>query len=245
MKLLLISDIHANFPALQAVINHFDITFDLILNGGDTLVYAPFPNQTIDWLRENQVLSILGNTDRHIITLLSGKTFRKPRKPEKRIMYGWTAAELNSHNRAWLLQQPLSRTIKLPAPFSSKGCPFTIGLYHGSPEDPDEFLFSNGPASRFLELAQKSSHRIIVIGHSHSPFHRQTGAVHFINPGSVGRMFDGNPTASCAVCDLSGNKITVQHHRINYPVVKVTTELERLKFPSIYQEMYRTGRKLN
>ena len=105
MRILLISDIHANFVALEAIAKRFrPQSFDLILNGGDTLVYGPFPNQTIDWLRSNRALSILGNTDRHIITLLKGGSFKKPRKAEKRIMYGWTAAELNNDNRRWLLE---------------------------------------------------------------------------------------------------------------------------------------------
>jgi hypothetical protein len=63
-----------------------------IFNCGDTLVYAPFPNETIDWLRRRAVFSIRGNTDDKVIKLLKGKSFRKPSKPEKRIMYTSTAA---------------------------------------------------------------------------------------------------------------------------------------------------------
>lgn len=111
MKILLISDIHANFPALQAIWNHFREPFDLILNGGDTTVYGPFPNQTIDWLRDHEVVSILGNTDRHVLQLLEGRTFKKPRKAEKRVMYGWTAAELSEPNREWLRSQPMSQVL--------------------------------------------------------------------------------------------------------------------------------------
>ena len=56
---------------LEAVAARFPPqNFDLILNGGDSLVYGPFPNQTIDWLRTHGALSILGNTDRHVITLV-------------------------------------------------------------------------------------------------------------------------------------------------------------------------------
>lgn len=245
MKILLISDIHGNFPALQAIADHFSQPFDFILNGGDTTVYAPFPNQTIDWLRANKAVSILGNTDRHVITLLQGKTFRKPGKAEKRIMYGWTAAELSDRNAAWLQEQPESRVIDSKNLFSGNGKKLTIGMFHGSPDDPDEFLFADTPKNRFQELAASSPHTIITIGHSHSPFHKKIAGVHFINPGSVGRMFDGNPSAGCAVIEIGNDGLTVNLYRIEYSVQDVTTELHRLRFPPIYSEMYRQGRKLN
>lgn len=242
MNILLISDIHGNYPALKAVADYFSQPFDLILNGGDTTVYGPFPNETINWLRANQVPSILGNTDRHILTLLDGQTFKKPRKAEKRIMYGWTAAELSIENKTWLQRQPLFNTINLT---HESGNHIDLGMYHGSPEDPDEFLFANTPHCRFKELAIRSSHHIVTIGHSHSPFHRQVDNVHFINPGSVGRMFDGKPTASCAVVTIIKKLIEIKHFRIPYPVQAVVNKLQALRLPPIYQEMYLRGRKLN
>lgn len=245
MRILLISDIHANFPALQAVQDHFSEPFDLILNGGDTTVYGPFPNQTIDWLRERDVLSILGNTDRHILTLLGGSTFTKPGKAEKRIMYGWTAAELSRANQNWLKNLPLSRLVPLNIARRPGQRPFSLAMYHGSPADPDEFLFATTPSCRFRELAADTCHTIVTIGHSHSQFHRIVDNVHFINPGSVGRMFDGKVSGACAVLNLDAETIDVELHRIAYPVEAVVTELARQQLPRIYAEMYRIGRKLN
>jgi len=245
MRILYVSDIHANYPALQAVVNYFHQPFDLVLNGGDTTVYGPFPNETINWLRKNNVLSILGNTDRHILTLLNGKTFRKPKKAEKRIMYGWTVAELSPDNRAWLMKQPLSRTIKLEVAGHKRCRRCSLGMFHGSPEDPDEFLFANTPECRFLELAANCRHRIITVGHSHSPFYKQFDDIHFINPGSTGRMFDGNPKASCAVIEVTAASVKVKHYRIPYPIRVVVEAIESQRLPAIYQEMYTRGLKLN
>jgi len=244
MRILLLSDIHGNYPALKAVTDYFIEPFDLILNGGDTTVYAPFPNQTINWLQTHEVPSILGNTDRHVITLLNGSTFKKPGKPEKRIMYGITASDLTTANCQWLTGLPQSRTI-VCSPGTKTGKPSTLGMFHGSPDDPDEFLFPDTSIKRFRELAARTSHAIITIGHSHTPFHRLVNDVHFINPGSVGRMFDGDARASCAVVELKNNDIMVSHYRISYPVEEVTAELKRLRLPAIYREMYRRGRKLN
>ena len=245
MRILCVSDIHGNFPALQAVACHFNEPFDLVLNGGDTTVYGPFPNETINWLRKQNVPSILGNTDRHILTLLDGNTFKKPRKAEKRIMYGWTAAELSAANKTWLKEQPLHRTVAIQKGTDGVQQAVSIGMYHGSPADPDEFLFANTPDCRFEELARNCQHRIITVGHSHAPFYKQVHGIHFINPGSTGRMFDGTPKASCAVLTLKGVSVKVKHYRISYPVETVVNELERQRLPRIYQEMYMRGRKLN
>lgn len=245
MRILLISDIHANFPALQAISNHFSDPFDLILNGGDTTVYGPFPNQTIDWLRKHQVVSILGNTDRHVLGLLEGRTFSKPGKAEKRIMYGWTVAELSQANQHWLQSQPLWRVLPPFSQLNKRGYDMSLGMHHGSPADPDEFLFATTPQCRFDELAGPIAQRIITVGHSHSQFHRFSNGVHFINPGSVGRMFDGKVSAACAVLTIDAEQVDVALHRISYPVETVVRELERLRLPTIYSEMYRRGRKLN
>lgn len=247
MKILLISDIHANVTALKALDRHFDLaSFDLILNGGDTLVYGPHPNQTVDWLREHRAVSIIGNTDRHVISLLNGKTFKKPRKADKRIMYGWTAAELNGENRSWLLQQPATRCIKLKKHRNSHPAyPATLLMCHGSPADPDEFLFPDTPACRFEELAAMTDSRLITVGHSHTQFHTRTADSHVINPGSVGRMFDGKLSAACGVVSIDSGAIDVELHRIPYPVTEVAEEIERLRLPPIYAEMYLRGLKLN
>ncbi|MGI9536868.1 MAG: metallophosphoesterase family protein [Desulfocapsaceae bacterium] len=246
MRILLISDIHANFVALEAIARRFDPNdFDLVLNGGDSLVYGPFPNQTIDWLRYYSALSILGNTDRHVITLLKGNTFKKPRKAEKRIMYGWTAAELSSDNRSWLLDQPVYRKIGSPY-FNEKHKQQTLlTMYHGSPADPDEFLFPATPSCRFLELSQLVASPLVTVGHSHQQFCILAGGANFINPGSTGRMFDGKISGGCAVITVEKNKFNIELHRISFSASAVAAEIRRHRLPPVYEEMCLRGRKLN
>ncbi len=104
MRILLISDIHGNYPALQAIDRQLDAaSFDYIMNSGDSLVYAPFPNETLDWLSGHRSTPILGNTDQKVIRLIKGKSFKKPRNPEKRIMYTSTAEALRKTGRRYLL----------------------------------------------------------------------------------------------------------------------------------------------
>ena len=86
-RILLVADIHGNYPAIKAISEELGIsTFDYLLNCGDSLVYAPFANETLRWLLQYKGISILGNTDRKVIDLLHGRPMIKPKKEEKRIM---------------------------------------------------------------------------------------------------------------------------------------------------------------
>lgn len=238
MKILLLSDIHGNFPALTAVAETLNVNkLDVIINAGDSTVYAPFANQVLDWLRTRKAISILGNTDIKVKKLLKGKTFKKPSKPEKRVMYTSTADSLSRANKKYLFQLKKKKILRI----GSK----TIGLFHGSPEHTNEFLFDSTPDVRFQELADKTDCDIIITGHSHTPYHKNIAGVHFINPGSTGRMFDGDPRASCAILTLKKHTISAKHYRISYAVEEVVNELARLQLPTIYAKMYKTGQKLN
>ncbi len=238
MKILLLSDIHANFPALQAVFSTFgNSSFDYIVNCGDSLVYGPFPNETMHYLTDKQVLSITGNTDRKIKKILKGKTIRKPSNPQKRIMYSWTASKLDNQAKKHLFSLHNKEIFSVDD--------YSICLAHGSPVHKNEFLFPETTITRFQELARVCPSQIIITGHSHSPYHKHVDGTHFINPGSVGRMFDGNPAASCAILTLSTSSIAVEHFRIQYPIEEVCKALEKANLPKLYQQMYREGLKLN
>lgn len=241
MRILLLSDIHGNLPALLAIDRFFadsnSMAFDAICNCGDSTVYAPFPNETIQWLQDRKASSILGNTDHKVITLLAGKSFKKPHDEEKRIMYRSTVQALNEQSTQYLLSLTDSQILNING--------HAIGLFHGSPDHPRELLFAQTPDTRFQELSQLTNCRIIVTGHSHSPYSKYIHGTHFINPGSAGRMFDGNPAASCATLTLTGEDIDIQLHRIPYPVEEVVTALRHHHLPEIYTDMFRQGRKLN
>lgn len=238
MRILLISDIHGNYPALAAIEDQTrSLDCDHIINCGDITVYAPYPNEVIDWLRLHKVFSIRGNTDDKVIKLLKGKDFKKPAKADKRIMYTSTAAALTQENASYLLELKKKKLLRLGKTF--------LGLFHGSPADHDEQLFAHTPEKRFRELAGLSPCEVVITGHSHSPYHKYVKGVHFINPGSAGRMFDGNPEASYALLELVKGKISVSHHRCAYDVDAVASAIKQQQLPPIYAEMFRTGTKSN
>lgn len=247
IRILLISDIHGNYPALKAIDKQLDASaFDYIVNSGDSLVYAPFPNETLTWLLKHQAISILGNTDQKVIKLILGKTFNKPGTQEKRIMYTSTAEDLTNINGRYLLSLTKKYKLKLsPSGTTGKQNKKRLGIFHGSPANHDEFLFADTPDARFHELADLTNCHVVVTGHSHSPYHKTLSNVHFINPGSVGRMFDGDPRASCATLEINGENITVQHFRIAYEIGEVVSKIRENNLPEIYATMFKEGKKLN
>jgi putative phosphoesterase len=238
-KILLLGDIHANYPAFKAIVK--DIRpdrFDLIINTGDFTVYSTFPNETIQWFRKRKnTICILGNTDRRILRILKGKKLKKPKKEEKRVMYFWTSEKLLPENIKYLKSLPKQTDFSLG--------PIRIGVFHGTLDDPDEELFPDAPEGRLNELAKDSPYQIHIMGHSHVPYYKIVDGVHFINPGSVGRMFDGDPRASFAILKVSLERISVEHFRIPYPVKEVVKGLKKNHLPDIYSKMFRTGKKFN
>ena len=239
-EILLLSDVHANYPALKAVGKSLDLDrFDKIINAGDITVYSTFPNETIQWFERlgARAISIVGNTDRRILRLLKGKKMKKPRIQEKRIMYEWTCDQLSGASIDFL--KSLSKKEKFRVD------DLDLGIFHGSAEKPNAQVFPTSPLSRFVRLAGNASCRVHIMGHSHVPFHKTINGVHFINPGSVGRMFDGDPRASCAVLRIDSNRCRVEHFRVSYEVEAVVRGLREHQLPDIYGEMFRVGRKLN
>jgi len=238
-KILLLGDIHANYPALKATLNYIQPDqFDWIINTGDFTVYSTFPNETIRWFRKRKnAICILGNTDRRILRILNGKKLKKPKKKEKRVMYFWTSENLLAENITYLRSLPKQTDFTIGR--------IRIGVFHGTRDDPDEELFPWAPASRFRELAKDSPSQIHIMGHSHVPYYKIVDGVHFINTGSIGRMFDGDSRVSFAVLKISSGNIAVEHFRIPYAVEKAVKGLKDHQLPGIYAKMFRTGQKLN
>src|SRR3972149_1691849 len=239
-KLLVLSDVHANYPALKAIENHVDPDrFHRIVNAGDLTVYGTFPNETIEWFRRRMTsVCIAGNTDSRVLAIREGKPLGKPKKEEKRAMYYWTCDNLLPENREYLKSLPEEADVAVED--------LRIRILHGDFDEGEESSSSPGyPGNRFRSLARKSIYQAYILGHTHIPFHTIINGVHFINPGSVGRPFDGDPRSSFAVLTVSSGNITVEHFRIPYSVEEVITGLRENGLPDRYAEMYRTGRKLD
>lgn len=231
MRYLIISDIHSNMPALEAVLRDAP-RFDAVVCLGDIVGYGPDPNACVDRLRELDPICLAGNHDWGAIGRADLTIFNR----EARHALIWTQEELTASRLEFLRSLSPRQWLQDDA----------ILLSHGSPTDPVwEYLVDVSSAlHNFLEVA----FGIALVGHSHLPLvlewrederrvlsHREELGTHLrldparrfiLNPGSVGQPRDGDPRASYALLDT--DQMTWCFRRVEYPV-EITQERMRAK----------------
>ncbi len=237
MKIALVADVHANLPALEAVLEHAaGKGCEAVWNAGDCLGYGAFPDEVVSLLRE-KALNILGNYDRKVLQVKTRRTdWQKSMMPEKWLAFNWAYENLSKRNRKWLSKLPEERRIEAEGK--------TVLLIHASPLSASEHLSPETPEARFEELAEAARSDVVVCGHSHVPFTVRAGRTWFVNPGSAGRPDDGDFRASYATLTLRHGVFRVQHYRLGYDVKQAAEESRRRNLPEPFAEMLLRGRSL-
>jgi predicted phosphodiesterase len=209
VKLALLADIHANLPALEAVLNDLP-PVDGLLCAGDVVGYYADPNEVCRRLRELDVPTIRGNHDAYVLGALAAS-------PERAALYraDWTRDRLEPANRAWLAALPTGRAVE------SGGV--SVDVRHASPWDEVTYLYPDSPR---LEEIRLDAGQVLVLGHTHHPMQRRCGEGLVVNPGSVGQPRDWNPLASYAVLDVDSRQ--VEFRRVAYPVRELQARLTAL-----------------
>lgn len=243
LRALIVSDVHSNIDALEAVIADTEAKagFDQIWSLGDLVGYGPNPTDCIDLIRRYDNRSVAGNHDLASVGKLGLEAFNVYASDANM----WTATQLSTEHADYLKQLPLKIEVE----------DFTI--VHGSPRDPVwEYVVSPGSAlSNFLHF----NTTWCLVGHSHIPFicRIEDGTPIFadfpldtaydlqkerliINPGGVGQPRDGDPRASYAIYDSEGE--AVYHHRVEYDVVATQQKMEYHGLPRYLIERLSKGR---
>ena len=238
MNVALISDLHANYHALQAVLAHSGAqAVDAVWNLGDSVGYGAFPDEVVQWLRKEDVLSIIGNYDLRVLKFKDKKEkWRNKKPPEKYRAYEWTYEHLSKKNRKYL--RFLSQEIRV------KVQGHRILLTHGSPDSNEEALTAQTSEQRLQELAAMAKVDIVLCGHSHRAFARSVDGVYFINPGSVGRPDDGDPRASYGILRLARDQVAVDHFRLEYDVDAAVQAIRAQRLPELFAQMLLRGRSM-
>jgi predicted phosphodiesterase len=230
MRYLVISDIHANQPALSSVLNDAG-SFDFVWCLGDLVGYGPNPNECIEQLRELPHFSLAGNHDWAALGKLDLTSFNS----DARTASIWTQNQLTAASRLYL---------ETLATNDVKG-DFTLA--HASPRQPVwEYVLDPLIARRNYAYFDTS---YCLVGHTHipvvflqeddhqsccrtrvppftGPIALETGGRFILNPGSVGQPRDGNPFASYAILDIEA--MTWEHRRVPYPI-EITQERMRAR----------------
>jgi putative phosphoesterase len=191
MKGLLIADIHANPWALRAVQQSAGAV-DFILCAGDWVNYGPDPSSVIDWARDHQPISVLGNHDYAVTTGTDPKA-SPGKQPLALAMRDWTKQQLSPEQLEQLRKFPKTRIIEFG------GAQFLI--LHATPFHPlyDYRLTPSISDAELDAVIAGLSADFLVVGHTHLPLLRKRHTICVVNPGSVGQSLDGDPRASYAI----------------------------------------------
>jgi len=210
MEIALIADVHANLPALEAVLE--EIAGLEVLSCGDIIGYNPYPNETIEVFRERGIKGVLGNHDWAALTL--SLSWFNPAAAQALL---WTARALSKENLRYLSTLP------------EKLHDSRLLLCHGSPRDPIfEYVYPDAPEALLTSFLQER--RVLVLGHTHVPFVKRFEEGLILNPGSVGQPRDGNPRASYAILDVESSRVEIK--RVSYDVERVADEIVRRGLPT-------------
>lgn len=238
-KIALLSDVHGNLPALEAVLDdagHGEA--DELWYCGDFLGYAPFPNEVVQKLREAEAVSIIGNYDLKVLAFAQKQESWKGKKtPEKYVAFQWNYEHLSQETRAYLESLPQERRLEADG--------FAVLLVHGSPDSVEEHLGSQTPEQRFEELAKKAAADLIACGHSHEAFVKRVIQTWFVNPGSVGRPEGGDWRACYAILKLVGGDLKIEHRRVGYDLDRVVRAVQAAGLPDNFADVFRQGRSLD
>ena len=216
MRYLVLSDIHSNREALEAVLKSVRRKrFDKVAFLGDLVGYGANPNQTVDLLRGLRPLAaIRGNHDKVCAGIENGEMFNRIALEAAM----WTRKKLTRANLQWLKALPRG-------PLAVED---GVGLAHGTPLDEDAYIFGEIEA---LNVFRRTDFQVCFFGHSHFPvifelspdaittiltvppsfrYKLRPGMRYLINPGSIGQPRDGNPEASFAIYDGTARTVTIQ-----------------------------------
>jgi putative phosphoesterase len=241
MRIAIISDIHANFPALEQTLKSIEEqNIDAVYCLGDLVGYNLCPNAVINEIRKNHIPTLAGNHDVKAVEIHNDgsndtDSYAYHIVGKEQIKY---LSALPAHIK--LEYQTADELIK-------------ILMVHGSPYSNKEYLLEDKNEKDFINIFLHSKTNIIICGHSHKPYHRimenpnkKGSYFHAINAGSVGKPKDGNPKCCYAVITINKGSdfskkdgIAVEFIRVDYDIEKTAQAIEESELPNVYALMLR------
>jgi diadenosine tetraphosphatase ApaH/serine/threonine PP2A family protein phosphatase len=247
MRILVLSDLHSNATALDAVLSAAKGHWDLSVCLGDVVGYGPDPNEVTARLLEMGTQTIRGNHDKAVTGLMITDDFN----PVAKAAVEWTRAQLKPEHLAWLSALP-------HGPLATDG----VVLVHGALQDEDEYVFTPAQA---LDGLLDSTAEVTFFGHTHHqggfsyrdsqlevlqirPRPSESFAAlrieeprrYLLNPGSIGQPRDGDPRAAFAIADLEHQ--TVEFWRVPYDIGVVQERMRLAKLPEPLIQRLTVGR---
>jgi putative phosphoesterase len=226
-RVAVITDIHANLPALQAALARIDeLGVDATYCGGDLVGYGPHPNEVCALIAERGIPTIYGNYDyaigRDLTDCGCAYVTAHDREVGQRSV-DWTLAHTDQASKDFMRALPFDLRFEVGAT--------SVRLVHGSPRKVNEYLFEDKPDRLYERLAAAEEADALVFGHTHRPWVREHGGVLFVNCGSVGKPKDGDPRGAFALLEADGARLRITIERVGYDADAVAREVQAAGLP--------------
>lgn len=248
MRYALISDIHGNLPALEAVLADVSARPDVggVYHLGDLVGYSPWPNEVVERLSAAGVAGVAGNYDSTVATDYKhcGCRSESPRQEElAHISYEWTRAHVSPETKRALAALPFRLDLK---PLGGHVSGPTVTLVHATPANNLVYVTEDRPDAFLSKMAQQAELKagdVLCFGHTHKPWSRVVDGVTFVNTGSVGRPKDGDWRAGYVLLDAGEGEPRVEFVRVEYDVESAARGVVPAGLPEEFAEFLRTGGK--
>jgi predicted phosphodiesterase len=246
MRYALLSDIHANLPALRAVLGDIDRRGDVdaVYHLGDLTGYAPWPNETIALLREHRIPGIAGNYDSTVATDYKHCGCRAESAHEEELShasYEWTRSHVTPETKRYLASLPFRIDIRSLGGHISGP---TLTLVHGNQTLNTVYVTEDRPDVFLEKMAKDLGARagdVVCFGHTHKPWQRVVGGVQFVNAGSVGRPKDGDWRACCVSLSIDASGARVEFVRVPYDVDEAVRAIRESDLPDEFADVLKSG----
>jgi putative phosphoesterase len=246
MRYALLSDIHANLPALRAVLADIDQRANIgaTYHLGDLTGYAPWPNEVVALLREREIPGIAGNYDSTVATDYKhcGCRADSPHDEElSHLSYEWTRSHVTPETKRYLASLPFRIDIR---PFGGHTSGPTITLLHGNQTLNTVYVTEDRPDSFLGKMARDIGARaedVICYGHTHKPWQRVVDGIQFINTGSVGKPKDGDARACYVILSMESTRARVEFIRVSYDIDEAVRAICASELPDEFADILRSG----
>lgn len=259
--LAVFSDVHANQPALEAVLADIDARLgrgevDAVYCLGDLIGYATWPNEVVASVQERGIPTIAGNYDEGVglgsdDCGCAYATDDDRARGAQSIAY--TNAVVTEATRRYLRGLPRHLRVTLAPPRTPGATPLEVLFVHGSPRRINEYLFEERPDDLLLKRMTDAGADVMLFGHTHKPYHRvvtdaEGRARHAVNTGSVGKPKDGDPRAGYVLLTLDPeregpDRVTAEFVRLPYDVEAAARAIEaEPRLPDAFAAMLREAR---
>ena len=233
MRIGILSDVHANLPALRAAFAALDAAdVETTVCLGDVVGYGPHPNETIQLLREREIPCTLGGTDARVAFPIGEA--EAPRAGVADATLAWTREVLAADALAWLRERPAQVRLHTPG-----GC---VRAVHGRVGDPWRRLDVRATPQELVRTFDAVGCPVLALGGRHVPYLREVDGNLAIDPGSVGLSLNGEPGADYAVLEVDADGAEAHLGKAEYDVEAVAFDVLGWGLPPEVADALREGR---